>query len=212
MEDLLSLYALPYNPLRPVVCFDERPCQLLDSFVSPIPMKPGKGGERKVDSHYQRNGVCSILLATEPRVGVRVQKTEYRRTKKEFAEFLSVLDTHYPGAEKIVLVLDNLSTHTYGSLYETFFPQEARRLAARFEFHYTPKKGSWLNMAELEFSVLARQCLGERIASLEEMRRKVDAWIEERNRKQVKISWQFTTLDAREKFDRQYKAVRNQLV
>jgi hypothetical protein len=212
MEDLLTVYALPYNPARPVLCFDEKPTQMLDHLVAPIPMKPGKGGEEKVDHHYQRNGVCNLLTAVEPLGGRRMCRIEEHRTMREFAYSLLDLDRAYPDAEVIILVCDNLSTHTKGALYETFPPEEARRLAARFEFHYTPKRGSWLNMAEIEISVLARQCLSGRMASIEAIRARVEPWVAERNAEQVKISWQFTTTDAREKLGRHYKTVRNQEV
>lgn len=208
MEDILDLYEQPYNPKMPVICFDERPCQLLSDVMVPIPMKPGS--PKKLDYHYQRNGISNILIACEPLAGKRYVQTWERKTRKEYGKFMKELaDKHYPDAEKIIIVQDNLSTHTSGSFYETFDAETARQLTKRFEFHYTPKKASWLNMVEIEISVLSKQCLDRRIATIKELSKEVGVWIKKRNRKRVKIEWRFTTNKARNKLKRHYDNINN---
>ncbi len=207
MEDILAVYERAEDPRRPVVCFDERPCQLLQG--KELPMREGAGG-RRVDSHYKRNGTCCVLLAVQPRGGKRVLEVRPHRRSRDYAQFLKRLATReYPEAERIVLVQDNLNTHQMGSLYETYPPEQARALAERFEVHYTPKKGSWLNMAEIEFSAMTKQCLDRRIGSMGELRKGLQIWERRRNRKRAKIRWRFTTDRARSKLGRHYSAVRN---
>lgn len=208
MEDILDLYELSYDANRPVVCFDERPCQLLADVMAPIAMKPGS--VKKLDEHYKRKGTCSVLLACQPLKGSRVLETKQTRTKRDYALFLKDLaDNHYPDAEQIVLVQDNLNTHGAGSFYETFDAETARRLTRRYEFHYTPKKASWLNMAEIEFSALSKQCLDRRIGDMETLAKEAETWATERNQEQVKIQWRFTTTKARKKLERHYDSVKN---
>lgn len=206
MEDVLDVYARPLDPKRPVVCLDEGGKQLVGDARPPLPVRPGK--PERVDYEYVRNGTANLFVAFEPLAGVRrVQVTE-RRTSRDFARFARrVLDEWYPAADRVVLVLDNLSTHTPAAFYEAFEPAEARRLCERVEWHYTPKHGSWLNVAELELSVLARQCLDRRIPDLEVLRREVAAWEAERNAAVVRVDWQFTTADARTKLKRLYPSV-----
>jgi hypothetical protein len=207
MEDVLGVYERAEDPRKPVVCFDERPCQLLEG--KELPMRQGAGG-RRVDSQYKRNGTCCVLLAVQPRGGKRVLEVRPHRRSRDYAQFLKRLATRdYPAAERIVLVQDNLNTHQMGSLYETYPPEEARALAERFEVHYTPKKGSWLNMAEIEFSAMTKQCLDRRIGSMGQLRKEVQLWERRRNRDRARIRWQFTTDSARSKLSRHYGAVRN---
>ena len=211
MEDILDLYEEPYDPKRPVIGVDERPCQLIGDVVVPIPMKPGK--PKKEDNEYERNGTCNVFIACEPLTGWRYVEVRKRRTKMDYAEFMDNVSEIYlkmhPEAEVLRVVQDNLNTHTYGSFYERFDPEKARYLKNRFEFHYTPKKGSWLNMAEIELSALARQCLDRRIGDAETLEREAKAWEKERNQKKIMIHWRFTTNHAREKLERHYKAVKN---
>ena len=203
MEDVLDVYCRPYDARFPVVCLDETSKQLLGEVRSPLPMEAGK--PERFDTHYQRHGVCNLFLCCEPLRGWRHVKVTARRTKLDFAELIrELVDIHYPEAEKIVLVMDNLNTHTPGSLYDAFEPAEAKRLCDRLEIHHTPKHGSWLNIAECELSVLSRQCTDRRIADEPTLRREVDAWQQERNAKQVTVDWQFTTQDARIKLKRLY--------
>ena len=203
MEDVLDVYCRPYDARLPVVCLDETSKQLLGEVRSPMPMEAGK--PERFDTHYQRHGVCNLFLCCEPLRGWRHVKVTARRTKLDFAALIrELVDVHYPDAEKIVLVMDNLNTHTPGSLYDAFEPAEAKRLCDRLEIHHTPKHGSWLNIAECELSVLSRQCTDRRIADEETLRREVDAWQQERNAKQVTVDWQFTTQDARTKLKRLY--------
>ena len=198
MEDVLDVYELPYNPLKPVVCMDEKPYQLLGESREPLPMR--KGSDQKIDSEYVRKGTCSIFVFTEPLGGVRHLDVRNRRTSIDWAEEIKcMVDVHYPDAEKIILVMDNLNTHTLGSLYKRFKPDEARRLAGRLEIHHTPKHGSWLNMAEIELNVLSRQCLNRRIESLAKLQREVHAWENKRNKKPTPIHWLFTKEKARVK-------------
>ena len=204
----MDLYELAYDPKRPVVCFDERPCQLLGDIMAPIPMKPGS--VKKLDYHYERNGTCNILLVCEPLRGWRQVDVCEKRTKAEYAHFMKELaDRSYPEAEKIVVVQDNLNTHSAGAFYEAFDAETARRLARKFEFHYTPKKASWLNMAEIEIAALSKQCLDRRIATFEELSKESIACAERRNRDRIKIEWRFTTIKAREKLKKHYDNIRN---
>ena len=202
MEMLLDVYKRPYNPLHPVVCMDESPRQLIAETRTPIPASPGKLS--KYDYEYRRCGTCNIFLACEPLAGKRMVKITERRTKKDWAYFLENIAENYKGAEKITLVMDNLNTHNPGSLYETFTPEKAKEIWNRFNFVYTPKHGSWLNMAEIELNVLTSQCLNRRIDNIKIIRKEVQAWEEHRNNKNAKVNWQFTTKDARIKLYRLY--------
>jgi len=202
MEAILDLYEQPYDPKRPLICVDERPCQLIDDILVPLPMEPGK--TKRQDYHYKRNGVCTIFIAFEPLTGQRIVQVRKRRTKKDYAAFMKYVAKHYRQAEQIVIVQDNLNTHNPGAFYEAFSPQEAFALAQRFEMHYTPTQASWLNMVEIELSVLARQCLDRRIAEMETLKQEVVAWVELRNQMRATVHWQFTTLHARDKFKKFY--------
>ena len=203
MEDVLDLYAEPEDPERPVVCFDECPCQLVKEVQEPVPAQPGR--PRRVDYEYERNGTCNLFMLVEPKKGWRHVEVTDRRTKMDFAaQMKALVDEHLPEARLIRVVLDNLNTHTPAALYEAFVPEEPRRLITRLEFHYTPKHGSWLNMAELELAALANQCLGRRIPDAATMRREVGAWEAERNEKRVLLRWRFTTTEARTKLSRLY--------
>ena len=200
---MLDVYQRAYDPLRPVVCIDESSKQLVGHVREPMPAAPGQ--TRIWDYEYVRNGVADVFMVFEPLGCRRRCIATQRRTRAEFAEVLrQVSDTMYPQAERIVLVMDNLNTHSAGALYEAFEPEEANRLAKRLEIHYTPKHGSWLDMAEIEIGVLMRQCLGGRISSFTEMERQIGAWESERNRKCATVDWQFTTEDARIKLKRLY--------
>jgi hypothetical protein len=206
MEDVLDVYARPYDPQRPQVCFDEGGKQLIGDVRPPLPLRPGQ--PQRVDSEYERHGTANLFMAFEPLAGTRRVEVTQRRTNRDFAQVIQrLVDEWYPEAEKIVLVLDNLSTHTPAALYEAFEPVEARRLVEKIEWHYTPKHGSWLNVAEMELSVLARQCLDRRIPDLEALRREVAAWEEQRNAAVVKVDWRFTTADARVKLKRLYPLI-----
>jgi transposase len=209
MEDVLETYAQPYDPSHPVVCVDEGGKQLIGDIREPLPVRPGSPA--KEDSEYKRGGMANVFMAFEPLAGQRhVQVTE-RKTARDFARFLQRLaDEFYAQAARIVLVCDNLNTHTPAALYETFEPAEARRLAERFEWHYTPKHGSWLNMAEMELSVVARQCLDRRIPDLATLRREIEAWEKQRNAAVVKVEWQFTTADARIRLKKLYPTIQLQ--
>lgn len=203
MEDVLDVYRRPYDPRRPQVCLDEASKQLLAHGRDPLPMAPGR--PTRVDHEYERHGTANLFMLVEPLRGWRHVEVTERRTRLEFAQVIKeMVDIHYPEAEKIVLVMDNLNTHTPASLYEAFPPEEAKRLADKLEIHYTPKHGSWLNMAELEFSVLARQCLDERMADPSHLQAQVAAWEKKRNAHSVRIHWRFTTADARVKLRRLY--------
>jgi len=204
MEDVLSVYARPYNPGKPVVCMDEKPYQLLDHVREPLPVRPGF--TEKIDNEYERKGTCSIFIFTEPLGGWREAEALPRRTKIDWAHKVKwLLDDQYPDAEKVVLVMDNLNTHTISSLYEAFTPEEAFRLAQRLEIHFTPKHGSWLNIAECELSALAVQCLGSRrIADIKLLNKELAAWHTRRNHTQKGVEWHFTTADARIKLKRLY--------
>ena len=203
MEDVLDLYAEPYDPQRPVVCFDETSTQLLAETRPALPPRPGV--PLRQDYEYRREGTRNLFLACEPLAGWRQVAVTERRTMQDFARQMRWLaDEAYPEAEVIRVVLDNLNTHRTASLYETFPAEEARRIARRLEFHYTPKHGSWLNMAEIEFSVLSRSCLKQRLPSEEALRREVDALVTERNAAKATINWRFNTRDARYKLRRLY--------
>lgn len=203
MEDVLEVYARPYDANFPVVCMDESSIQLIGEVSDPIPAAPGH--PELVDDEYVRKGVASIFLEVEPLGGKRQVKITERRTRQDWAFFVrEMLEERYPDAEKVVLVMDNLNTHSIASLYATFPPEEAQELAGRLELHFTPKHGSWLNIAEIELSVLKRQCLAGRIDCIEKMRKKVAAWNTDRNNRQTKVDWQFRTDDARIKLKRLY--------
>ena len=198
MEDILDVYELPYNPLRPVVCMDEKPYQLLGEARDSWAMRPGDN--RKIDSEYIRNGTCSIFAFIEPLGGRHhVSVKEHRRAVDWAQEIKYLADEVYPDAEKIVLVMDNLNTHKPASLYlyKKYPPEEARRIIRKLEIHYTPKHGSWLNIAEIELNVMTRQCLSRRIESMNALRRELSAWEQERNGNQATVNWQFRTKDAR---------------
>jgi hypothetical protein len=207
MEDVLAVYERPYDENRPVVSMDEKPYQLLGDIREPLPMKPGSAGRE--DCEYLRNGTCSIFIFTEPLSGWRYAQAFPRRTKKDWALRIQwLLNEQYPEAEKIVLVMDNLNTHAVSSLYETFSPQEALRLAGRLEIHFTPKHGSWLNIAEIELSAMTAQCLGDRrIPDIESLNKELAAWHNRRNQSQKGVDWQFTTVDARIKLKSLYPLI-----
>jgi hypothetical protein len=205
MEMVLDVYKRPFDSRFPVVCMDESPKQLIGETRTPILASPGQPA--KYDYEYKRFGVCNIFMACEPLAGKRMVKVTERRTKRDWVYFLDDIAAQYKNAEKITLVMDNLNTHTPGSLYETFPPDKAKALWNRFEFVYTPKHGSWLNMAEIELNVLTRQCLSRRIDTIEDVRNEVDAWQEFRNNKNAKVNWQFTSEDARIKLSRLYPSL-----
>jgi hypothetical protein len=206
MEEVLDLYEEPHDPRMPVVCFDERPCQLLAEVREPLPVQPGRPERR--DHEYGRGGTANVLMAFEPLAGRREIEVTERRRGKEFAEMVRRLaEDLYPEAEKVRLVCDNLSTHTAASFYDTFPVERARRLTRRVEFIYTPVHGSWLNMVEIELSVLVRQCLGRRLGDVETLRREAQAWCEERNRLGASVDWRFTTDDARTKLRKLYPSI-----
>jgi len=206
MEDILDVYKRPYDPKRPVVCLDETSKQLIGEVATPVPASPGRVAQ--YDYEYVRNGVANIFMVFEPLAGRRDVEVTDRRTKKDYAECLRKLsDTMYPDAEVIVLVQDNLNTHSPASLYEAFDPAEAKRLAERFEVHYTPKHGSWLDMAEIELGILGRQCLSRRIDNIDDLRREANAWEAERDTAGTKADWQFTTENARIKLRKLYPSI-----
>lgn len=205
MEDVLHLYSLPYDQKRPVVCFDELPVQLVGDVIAPLPMKAGKS--ERFDYEYERGGVACLLVAFEPLSGKRVVETSLRRKKADYCRFQQRVAAMWADADKVVLVQDNLNTHNASSFYENLPAEQAFALAQRFEMHYTPKKGSWLNMAELELSALSRICLSRRIKSIDELDRKVQAIVKERNGLKIKVEWQFSITQAREKLSRHYEGV-----
>ena len=206
MEDVLEIYKLPYNAHRPVLCMDEMPKQLLADPQAPLPCQAGKPARQ--DYEYKRNGVADLFMLFEPLQGKRFVEVTEKRRKVEWATVMKqVSDLLYPQAEKIVVVLDNLNTHTPSAFYETFAPEEARRLVERFEFHFTPKHGSWLNMAEIELSALVRQCLDRRLPDLPTLTREVQAWQQQRNDEVVKVLWQFQTTHARTKLKHLYPQI-----
>jgi hypothetical protein len=206
MEDVLEVYHRPEDEKRPVVCLDEASRQLIGETVQPIPAAPGQ--PERFDFEYVRNGVATLFMIFMPLLAFRSVWVTERRTAKDFAEVLRwLVEDVYPEAEQVVLVCDNLNTHKAACLYEAFEPEQARRIAAKLEWHYTPKHGSWLNMAEIELSVLVRQCLDRRIASPEEMEQQVETWQEDRNDREVGIQWRFTTADARIKLRKLYPTI-----
>lgn len=203
MEDVLEVYKRPYDEKRPVVCLDELNKQMIKEIQTPLPIEPGK--PQRFDTEYERNGTSNIFLSFEPLKGKRQLKVTERRTKVDWAHYIKELvDEKYSKAEKIVLVQDNLNTHTGASLYEAFEPSEAKRILEKLEFHYTPKHGSWLNMAEIELSHLSRQCLDRRIPDRETLEKEVGAWLKQRNLEASRVDWQFTTEDARIKLKKLY--------
>lgn len=202
MEEVLDVYRRPFDPLRPVVCMDETSRQLIRETRIPLPPRPGRC--ERYDYEYERCGVCNVFMACEPLAGKRTAKVTERRTKADWAAFIEDIARIYGEAERITLVMDNLNTHTPGALYQTFAPERAKALRDRFEFVYTPKHGSWLNVAEIEISVMVRQCLDRRMGSIEEVRREVSAWNRHRDNLQAKVDWQFTADDARVKLRRLY--------
>jgi hypothetical protein len=203
MEDVLDVYHRPYDEKRPLVCLDEASKQLIGEVIEPIPAEPGQ--PERYDYEYTRNGTANLFMVSEPLAGWRAVKVTERRTSVDFAEVVRwLVEEVHEEAEVVVLVMDNLNTHKLASLYEAFPPEQARRIAERLEIHHTPKHGSWLNMAEIELSVLSRQCLARRIETREELEREVAAWEEERNERGVEIQWRFTTADARIKLRRLY--------
>jgi hypothetical protein len=202
MEQVLDVYKRPYDPRFPVVCMDESPRQLIGEVRSPIPSSKGKPSRH--DYEYVRCGTCNIFMGNEPLAGTRMVDVTERKTKSDWAIFIEKIADRYEGAEKITLVMDNLNTHNPGSLYETFPPEKAKALYDRFEFIFTPKHGSWLNIAEIELNVLIGQCLNRRISDIEIMRAEVKAWEVARNGMKAKVNWQFSTEDARIKLKRLY--------
>lgn len=202
MEQVLDVYKRPHDALRPVVCMDESPRQLIAETRTPLPARPGRPARH--DYEYTRHGTANVFMAIEPLTGRRLVEVTKRRTKRDWASHLARIAEQWPEAERITLVMDNLNTHVPGSLYETFEPRIAKGLWDRFEFVHTPKHGSWLNMAEIELSVLVRQCLDRRIATIEELRREVAAWVRHRDALEASIDWRFTTDDARIKLKRLY--------
>lgn len=207
MEDVLYLYNLPFDEKRPLVCFDELPVQLLGEVCAPLPMKEGQSA--RFDYEYEREGTACLLVAFEPLSGKRLVETSRQRTKADYCRFMQRVANMFPEAEKVVLVQDNLNTHNASSFYEHLRPAEAFSLTQAFEMHYTPKKGSWLNMAELELSALSRICLSRRIGSIEELDREVQAIVKERNKLGIKVEWQFSIFQAREKLSRHYENVKS---
>ena len=206
MEDVLDVYTRAYDPQNPVVCFDESSKQLVAETIEPLPMEPGE--LQRYDYQYERNGVCNLFIFSEPLAGWRHLAVTDRRTAIDYAQQMKYLvDVRYPDARQITLVHDQLNTHVPASLYKAFEPVEAKRILDKLEFHYTPKHGSWLNMAEIELSVLARQCLDRRIPDKATLEKEVAAWEERRNRHSRTLDWQFTTVDARIKLKRLYPSI-----
>ena len=206
MENVLEIYKMPYNSAIPVICMDEQPTQLIKETRMKIPVEPGK--PERVDYEYERNGTAVNFMFTEPLAGWRKVNVRERKTSIDWAyEIRDLLDEDYPEVEKVILVCDNLNTHTIASLYEAFEPEEARRLAERLEIHYTPKHGSWLNVAEIELSVFTKQCLDRRIPDMSTLQQEAKAWYRKRNANQKGVDWQFTTEDARVKLKRLYPQI-----
>lgn len=206
MENVLDIYERPIDERYPVVCLDERPCQLHDDVMAPLPTV--KGSVKKEDYEYIRNGTCCAFIAVEPLAGERTIQIREHRTKEDYALFMDHVASQYPDAEKIIIVQDNLNTHKAGSFYETFSAEHAHALAERFEFHYTPKHASWLNIAEIEISVLSKRCFDRRIGSITEMQIEVAAFEQQRNTDHAKITWRFTTDRARVKMEKHYTKIR----
>lgn len=207
MEDILHVYNKAFDEKHPVVCFDELPVQLLGQVVEPLTMRATKPARE--DYEYQRNGVATLLVAIEPLSGRRLVETSEQRTKADYCRFMQRVAAQFPQAEKVVLVQDNLNTHNASSFYENLPAEEAFSLSQHFEFHYTPKKASWLNIAELELSALSRICLSRRISSIEELDRAIQTLVKERNELKVKVEWQFSITNAREKLSRHYAKVQS---
>lgn len=205
MEDVLDVYAKPYDAAYPVVCFDERPCFLIGDTVAPIPTQTGKIAKEHYS--YSKNGSCCLLAAIEPLQGKRMAMVYAQRTKKEYTQFMQVIAANYPDAIKIKVVQDNLNTHNTSSFYEHLPADEAKALADRFEFHYTPKSASWLNMIEIEFSALSKQCLNRRIPTMQQLEEQIKHIVEQRNKQQIKIDWQFSIGSARRKLNNRYTIV-----
>ncbi len=206
MEDVLDVYARSSNPKRPIICFDERPTQLLSNTKVPIPVKPKQ--KRRVDYEYERMGNCNLFVFLEPRIGWRHVEVTDRRTAIDFAHCMKdLVDIYYSNSELITVVMDNLNTHSPASLYKAFAPEEAKRILNKLEFHYTPKHGSWLNMAEIELSILSRQCLNRRIPNQEIIFEEIAAWEEVRNQEKATVEWQFTTDNARVKLNKLYPKI-----
>lgn len=210
MEQILWLYALEYDPDYPVICFDERPCFLIENIKTPIAMRSGK--ITREHYAYKKNGSCSLLAAIEPLTGKRIAKVYDRRTKADYADFMDFIVQHYPNAVQLRVIQDNLNTHNASSFYENFSAQKAFELTQKLDFYYTPKSASWLNMIEIEFSALARQCLNQRIPSKELLEKKVLTLVKERNDKKIKINWQFSINDARDKMEIHYKKVNSNIL
>jgi len=206
MEDVLEIYHLPYNPDIPVICMDEKPIQLISDARTPIPSSPSH--PERFDYEYQRNGTANAFIFTEPLRGWRKALIRERKTKQDWAEEIrSILVDGYPDVPKIILVCDNLNTHTIGALYATFPPQEALILAKRLEIHHTPKHGSWLNIAEIELSAITQQCLNRRIGQIEILKHEIDVWQHKRNGDQKSVIWQFTSEDTRVKLHQLYPQI-----
>ena len=206
MEDVLDVYRRPYDPKRPQVCMDETSKQLIGEVRTPLPVKPGQPA--LFDHEYRRNGVANLFLMVEPLTGWTEVKVTERRTKVDWAHLMKELvDEHYPEAEGIVLVLDNLNTHAKDSLYEAFEPREAKRIADKLEIHYTPKHASWLDMAEIMLSVLSRQCLARRIPEMETLTREVESWTKNHHQHRKPVEWRFATEDARIKLRKLYPSI-----
>jgi len=207
MEDVLHQYEMPYDPLNPLICFDERPCFLIGDAGGIIPMSPGKA--KRYHYEYEKNGSCVLLMAFDLHRGFRYTEVRERRTAVDYAQFMqNLIKLHYPHVHRIRLVQDNLNTHTPGSFYEIMSPDEAYELSQKFEPHFTPKKGSWLNMAEIEFSAVSKQCLNRRLPDVETLRNEVTAWVDERNSLHKTVNWKFSKNKARIKLERHYKNVR----
>jgi hypothetical protein len=207
MEDVLHLYSLPYNPDRPLVVFDERPCFLIGDVLTPIPMEAGM--PKRQHDEFEKHGRCTVFLAFQPATGQGWIKVFDKRSGLEYAKFMQFLSHQFKAAERSVLVQDNLATHSVNSLYGHLQPEVAFRLVQRFEFHFTPVKSSWLNMAELELSALSRQCLSRRIGSVVELEREVRAWVRAWNKARVTVAWQFLVVLAWERFAAKYPKLKN---
>ena len=206
MEDVLDQYALPYDLQRPLLCFDERPCFLIGDVGSILPMSPGQA--KRYHYEYKKKGSCCVFLAFEPHTGFRYVEVRARRTAVDYAQFMqNLLQKHYAHGESIRLVQDHLNTHTPGAFYQVLPPGEAFELSHRFDLHYTPKKGSWLNMAEIEFAALAKPCLDRRIPAFDLLRREVLAWADRRNLDRKTVTWTFSQNDARQKLQRHYHTI-----
>ena len=202
----MDCYGRGYDPKNPVICFDERPCQLIENVL--VPTLPSPGKDSREDYHYKRNGTCVVLLAIEPLTGKRIVEVREQKTKKDYSEFMRKVERAYRKADKITLIQDNLNTHNPSSFYENMKAEAAFDLTNRFEMVFTPKKASWLNMAEIEFSALSKQCLDRRIGSISTLTEEVNTWTSKRNRAKTKITWQFSIGKARTKFSRHYDSIK----